>query len=128
MKLKENEIAPNFSLPDQDGAENYLDDYRGAWVLLYFYPQDDSPGCTVQASQIRDELHKFEELNVKVIGISPDSVASHRDFADKHSLPFTLLADENEEVIDLYGVRGNTGTNRASFLINPEGVIEKIYE
>jgi peroxiredoxin Q/BCP len=131
-----NKPAPAFSLPDQDGKMHSLADYRGEWVLLYFYPKDDTPGCTKQACAIRDSFPSFKELSAVVLGISVDSVKSHRKFADKYELPFTLLADENKEVVNLYGVWGPKkmmgrefdGTFRTSFLVNPEGVIEKVYE
>lgn len=134
--LKVGEKAPEFSLPDQDGKSHSLADYRGQWVLLYFYPKDDTPGCTKQACAIRDSLSSFKQLSAVVFGISVDSVASHRKFADKYELPFTLLADENKEVVTMYGVWGKKkmmgkefdGTIRTSFLINPDGIIEKVYE
>lgn len=134
--LKVGEKAPEFSLPDQDGKSHSLADYRGQWVLLYFYPKDDTPGCTKQACAIRDSLPSFKQLSAVVFGISVDSVASHRKFADKYELPFTLLADENKEVVTMYGVWGKKkmmgkefdGTIRTSFLINPDGIIEKVYE
>lgn len=133
---KVGEKAPEFSLPDQDGKSHSLADYRGQWVLLYFYPKDDTPGCTKQACAIRDSLSSFKQLSAVVFGISVDSVASHRKFADKYELPFTLLADENKEVVTMYGVWGKKkmmgkefdGTIRTSFLINPDGIIEKVYE
>ena len=113
-----------------------LSQYRGQWVLLYFYPKDDTEGCTKEACAIRDDFPNFESLRVKVLGVSVDSVASHKKFADKYSLPFILLADEEKKVVALYGVWGlkkfmgreYMGTNRTSFLINPEGRIAKTYE
>ena len=128
--------APDFTLPDQDGRAHSLSDYHNQWVLLYFYPKDDTPGCTKEACMIRDDFHSFEELKIKVLGVSVDSVASHKRFADKYHLPFTLLADEHRRVVNLYGVWGQKqylgrefeGTLRTSFLIDPLGVIEKVYE
>lgn len=128
--------APDFSLPDQDGKMHTLSQYRGRWVLIYFYPKDDTPGCTKEACMIRDAFPRFEGVHAEVFGISKDSVASHKSFAEKYQLPFRLLSDENREVIELYGVwrekkmmgKSYMGTARTSFLIDPEGVIQKIYE
>src|SRR5580700_9643078 len=133
---KLNSPAPDFTLPDQDGKEHTLSHHRGDWVLLYFYPKDDTPGCTKQACMLRDALPAFGKLKAKVFGVSVDSVASHKKFAEKYELPFTLLADEDKKVVQLYGVWGKKkmmgkeyeGTMRTSFLINPEGNIAKIYE
>ena len=128
--------AQNFILRDQEGQEHSLSDYKGKWVLLYFYPKDNTPGCTKEACAIRDAFPSFEELKVVVLGVSVDSVASHKKFAEKHKLPFTLLADEKKEVVKQYGVWGKKkfmgreydGTFRTSFLIDPQGRIAKIYE
>lgn len=136
MEIKLNQKAPDFSLPDQDGKKHKLSDYRGQWVLIYFYPKDDTPGCTTEACTLRDNLPKFGKLKAKVFGISVDSIASHKKFADKYKLPFTLLADEDKKVVEKYGVwqeksmygRKYMGTVRNSYLINPEGKIVKIYE
>jgi peroxiredoxin Q/BCP len=137
MPLPElNSIAPDFTLPDQDGKEHTLSDYRGQWVLLYFYPKDDTAGCTTEACGIRDEFPAFGKLQVKVLGVSIDSVQSHKKFAEKYDLPFTLLADEEKSVVNQYGVWGKKtymgreydGTFRTSFLINPTGKIARIYE
>ncbi len=127
--------APDFVLPDQNGKMHKLSDYQGQWVLLYFYPKDDTPGCTKEACTIRDAFPDFENLNAIVLGVSVDSVASHKKFAEKHQLPFTLLADEHKKVVNLYHVwapkqfmgREYDGVLRMSFLIDPEGDIEKIY-
>ena len=100
-----------------------LSDYQGMWVLLYFYPKDDTPGCTKEACAIRDVFPNFGKLNAEVLGVSGDSVASHKKFADKYGLPFTLLADEKKEAIGLYGIAART-----SFLIDPDGKIAKVYE
>jgi peroxiredoxin Q/BCP len=128
-------LAPDFTLPDQDGKQHTLSDYRGQYVLLYFYPKDNTPGCTKEACAIRDEFPHFEKLNVRVLGISIDSVKSHKSFAEKFHLPFTLLSDEHKKVVHLYEVWGEKkflgqeydGTYRTSFLIDPTGAIEKIY-
>ena len=133
--LNVGDIAPDFSLPDQDGAERRLSDFRGKKVVLYFYPKDNTSGCTTEAVGFRDIAEKFTDNNAVVIGVSKDSVRSHRNFADKYSLPFILLADEERKVIDLYGVfkekkmYGKTvmGVKRTTFVIDEYGVIERIY-
>lgn len=136
MHIEKGQAAPEFTLPDQDGKEHSLAEYRGSWVLLYFYPKDDTPGCTKEACAIRDYFPNFGKLKAKVLGVSVDSVASHKKFAEKYSLPFTLLSDEGKQVVEQYGVWGKKqmmgreymGTLRTSFLIDPEGKIAKIYE
>lgn len=116
--------APDFTLPDQEGKEHSLADYKGKWVLLYFYPKDDTPGCTIEACAIRDQFKDFTEIGAVVLGVSTDSVASHKKFATAYELPFTLLADVHKEMVGVYGVFGN----RTSFLIDPMGKIAKVYE
>lgn len=136
MKVKENQKAPAFSLLDQEGKVHRLADHKGEWVLVYFYPKDDTPGCTKEACMIRDNFPAFKKLKVKVFGVSVDSVSKHAKFAEKYKLPFTLLADEKKEVVEKYGVwakkkfmgREYMGTIRTSFLIDPDGRIAKIYE
>jgi peroxiredoxin Q/BCP len=133
---KLNSPAPDFTLPDQDGNSHTLSHHRGSWVLLYFYPKDDTPGCTKEACMIRDAFPNFGAMKAKVFGVSVDSVASHKKFAEKYELPFTLLADEDKKVVNLYGVwakkkfagKEYDGTVRTSFLIDPGGKIVKIYE
>jgi peroxiredoxin Q/BCP len=133
--LETNMLAPDFTLPDQDGVGHALSEYRGQWVLLYFYPKDDTPGCTKEACSIRDASPHFESLNIKVLGVSVDSPESHKKFAEKYKLPFTLLSDTHKKVVNRYGVWGEKkfmgreyeGTLRSSFLIDPTGTIEKIY-
>ncbi len=135
MKLILGGKAPAFSLPDQDGVMRSLSDYKGQYVLMYFYPKDDTPGCTKEACSIRDSFPFFESLDAKVLGISIDSVKSHKKFVDKYSLPFTILSDQEKKVVNLYGVwtlkkmmgREYKGTLRTSFLIDPKGIIKKIY-
>lgn len=113
-----------------------LKEYRGKWVVLYFYPKDDTPGCTVEACQFRDNFPKFKRSKAVVLGVSVDPVKKHAKFAAKYELPFTLLADEEKEVVNLYGVwakkkfmgREYMGILRTSFLINPQGKIAKVYE
>lgn len=136
MDLKVNDQAPNFKLPDQNGKIHSLADYKGKWVLIYFYPKDDTPGCTKEACGFRDKLPKFQDLKVTILGISVQDSVSHAKFAQKYQLPFTLLADQDKEIVNKYGVWGLKkfigkiyyGTLRTSFLINPEGKIAKIYE
>lgn len=128
--------APDFTLPDQDGTERALSSYRDSWVLLYFYPKDDTPGCIKEACAIRDAFPQFDSTKAVVLGVSPDSVKSHKKFAEKYNLPFTLLADEGHKVADQYSVWGKKkfmgreyeGVLRTSFLIDPEGKIAKVYE
>lgn len=129
-------VAPDFTLLDQDGVSHSLSSYRGKRVLIYFYPKDDTPGCTKQACGLRDAMPAFSTLEASVFGISADSVQSHKKFAEKYGLPFTLLSDENHAVAEAYGVWGTKkmmgreyqGIRRTSFLIDAEGNIEKIYE
>ena len=104
MKLKIEQSAPDFTLPDQEGKKHKLSDYKDGWVLIYFYPKDDTPGCTKEACSIRDNFPKFKKLKAIVLGISVDSVKSHNKFAEKYKLPFILLADEDKRVVKKYGV------------------------
>ena len=132
---REGDMAPDFSAPDQDGRMRSLKDWAGEWLLLYFYPKDDTPGCTVEACTFRDEFEAFGDADVTVVGVSTDTVKSHGKFALKHKLPFTLLADEDKKIVEAYGVWGKKkfmgreymGTNRWSFLIDPKGRIAKFY-
>ena len=127
--------APDFTLPDQEGTMHSLSQYKGKWVLVYFYPKDMTPGCTIEACEIRDNHRAFEKKNAVILGISADSQNSHTKFAQKYSLPFTLLSDPKKEVIDAYGalakksIFGKTflGTKRSSVLIAPDGTVAKIY-
>jgi peroxiredoxin Q/BCP len=135
-KVNVGELAPDFALPDQEGHTRRLSDFRGQWVVLYFYPRDNTPGCTKEACGFRDLLPKFRQRKVAVLGVSVDSVRSHEKFAQKYGLSFPLLADEKKEVVRAYGVWGKKtfmgrttmGTHRMSFLIDPEGRVAKIYE
>ncbi|MDX1508008.1 MAG: peroxiredoxin [Woeseiaceae bacterium] len=126
------EPAPEFELPDQDGQLHSLEDYRDSWVVLYFYPKDETPGCTTEACEFRDNIFAFRKLNAQILGVSLDDVESHKAFAENYSLPFPLLADTNGAAADAYGVKtkmmGFTVAKRQTFLINPEGVIAKHYE
>ena len=127
--------APAFNLPDQDGKKHRLSDYAGKWVLVYFYPKDNTSGCTKEACAIRDDWPEFKKVGAVVLGVSKDSVKSHRNFADKHSLPFTLLSDESTKMIEKYGAwrkkkmagREYMGIVRMSYLVDPKGKIAKVY-
>jgi thioredoxin-dependent peroxiredoxin len=133
--VEEGQEAPDFTLPDQDGNETTLSDLRGQTVVLYFYPKADTPGCTAQACGIRDHRNDYEGTGARVVGVSPDTVTAQKKFADKYGLDFTLLADENHEVADLYGVWGEKkmygktymGVQRATFLIDPDGKVAKVF-
>ena len=133
--LKIGRKAPLFALLDQDNTEHKLKQYVGKWVLLYFYPKDDTPGCTTEACMITEVYKDFKKLGVSVLGVSKDTVKSHQKFAEKYSLPFTLLSDPTMEMMDKYGAAvekqmyGKTvrGTNRISYLIDPAGKIAKVY-
>jgi peroxiredoxin Q/BCP len=135
MPLAQGDKAPAFTAPDQDGALHRLSDEKGKWVLLYFYPKDDTPGCTAEACAIRDAWPKFKKLKATVFGVSIDPVKKHRKFVEKYELPFTLLADEDKKIVEAYGVWGKKkfmgreymGIHRVSFLIDPNGKIAKIY-
>jgi peroxiredoxin Q/BCP len=120
-------IAPNFKLLGQSGVERSLSDHRGSYVLVYFYPKDDTAGCTKEACSIRDVYGDFQSNGVVVFGISSDSIESHKKFVEKYKLPFTLLSDPKKEVIKIYGANGALGTKRISYLVDPGGVIEKVY-
>ncbi len=136
MKLKLKQQAPDFIVPDQSGKKHALSQYKSKWVLLYFYPKDDTPGCTAEACALRDSWKEFSNCNAMVLGVSVDSVKSHQKFKKKYALPFTLLSDQDKKVVKLYGVWGKKkfmgkeylGTFRTSFLVNPKGKIVKIYE
>ncbi len=120
--------APDFKLPDHTGEIHSLSQYEGQWVLLYFYPKDDTPGCTKEACALRDEALAYEQNDIIVLGVSKDSELSHEKFITKYRLPFTLLSDVDKKVIRMYGTETDTGgTKRISYLINPEGEIEKVY-
>jgi peroxiredoxin Q/BCP len=124
--------APDFELQDQNGQLHSIEDYRGQWIALYFYPKDDTPGCTTEACEFRDNIFAFRNLNCQILGISLDDENSHREFSEKYSLPFPLLADTNGTAADAYGVKakmfGMTMAKRQTFLIDPEGRIVKHYE
>lgn len=124
--------APDFTLTDATGAQHSLQDYKGKWVILYFYPKDDTPGCTVEACSLRDARDTLAELGAEIIGISRDEPSSHEKFKAKHSLNFTLLTDEEAKVINDYGawgpkMFGKEGILRKTFIINPEGEVVKVF-
>ena len=126
------EPAPDFELADQHGQLHSLEDYRDRWVVLYFYPKDDTPGCTTEACEFRDNIFAFRDLNAQILGISLDDVESHKAFAEKHGLPFPLLADIEGGVADSYGVKtrmfGLVVAKRQTFIIAPSGEVAKHYE
>ncbi len=121
--------APEFHLQDQNGKGHTLADHKGQWVVLYFYPKDDTPGCTKQACTFRDDIMKFRAAGADVLGVSLDDVESHKAFAEKYSLPFPLLADMDKQVAGLYDVLalGGLYAKRDTFLIDPQGVVVKHY-
>ena len=123
--------APDFNLPNANGDMLSLANLQGSWVVLYFYPRDDSPVCTKQACTFRDDLHKLEKLGAKVVGVSIDDGKSHADFAKKYSLPFPLLSDKDGLVSSSYGALTNFGfikmSKRYTFLIDPNGALQKSY-
>lgn len=135
LRLKEGDPAPAFEALTQDGRVVSLNDFKGRYVVLYFYPRDHTPGCTREACGFRDAFEQLRRRGAVVLGVSVDDVASHRRFADKHALPFPLLADPDRRIVRAYGVWGRKtflgrsfeGTHRVTFLIGPEGRIRKIW-
>lgn len=125
-------LAPMFELANQSDSLVTLDDYRGQWVVLYFYPKDMTPGCTVEARNFQRDLSEFERRDAVVLGVSTDSAESHRQFCSKDSLAFTLLADTKHAVTSQYGVAmerdGKSYASRVTFLIDPKGVVRKVYD
>ncbi len=136
MALSENSPAPEFSLADENGVTRSLADYRGKAVVLYFYPKDDTPGCTTEACAFRDDYSTYEAAGVVILGVSPDTSKSHTKFKEKFHLPFTLLADVEHKVCELYGAWGlkkfmgkeYDGVLRSTFLIGPDGTLLKVWE
>jgi peroxiredoxin Q/BCP len=134
-ELSEGDLAPDFELPSSSGKPLRLSSLRGKPVVLYFYPRDDTPGCTVEACSFRDNLPKFADLDAVVLGVSSDSVESHKKFIEKYSLNFTLLSDEGLKAHHLYGTwkekvnygRKYMGTERSTFVIGPDGRIKKMF-
>ncbi len=131
-----NKVADDFSLADQNGKVHTLRAYRGKWVVLYFYPKDDTPGCTKEACSFRDNAAELEKKNVVVLGVSKDSASSHKKFADKFHLNFPLLSDERLSTIKAYKAwgekkfmgRSHDGILRITYLIDPKGEVAKVYE
>jgi len=123
--------APDFRLQDQGGEWHALEQYRGQWVVLYFYPKDDTPGCTKEACAFRDNIFAFEEIGAVILGVSLDDVASHEAFAEKYSLPFSLLSDADAQMAKDYGVLQTLGplrfAKRQSFIIDPDGNVARHY-
>ena len=136
MILKEKTKAPDFSLVDEKGNTVSLKDFKGKPVVLYFYPKDDTPGCTTEACSFRDDYSQYKEAGAVILGVSPDSEKSHAKFASKHQLPFTLLVDEDHKICEAYGVWGRKkfmgreydGVFRTTFLIDKTGNIAKVFE
>jgi len=136
MPISSGILAPEFTLQDENGLEHSLSNYRGKPLILYFYPKDDTPGCTTEACNFRDDYSKYQEAKVVIIGISPDTSRAHKKFKNKFDLPFTLLADENHSVCDLYGTWGPKqfmgksyeGVLRTTFLIDSQGYIRKVFK
>jgi thioredoxin-dependent peroxiredoxin len=134
--IEENDIAPDFSTKNQDNKDIKLSDYRGQKVVLYFYPKDDTPGCTKEACSFRDADDVYSQKNIKVFGVSTDSEKSHQKFISKYSLPFDLLADTEKEIVTAYGVYGEKsmygkkymGINRTTFLIDEQGKVVKVFK
>lgn len=128
--------ASNFNLPDQNGDIHTLADYEGKWLVVYFYPKDDTPGCTKEACGFRDQTKEYNKRNIEVLGISKDPIASHKNFAEKYNLSFTILSDPTKSTIKLYGAWGPKkfmgrtfdGVLRKTFLIDPSGEIKKTYD
>ena len=135
LKLKEGGIAPEFSAATNGGGKISLADFKGRNVILYFYPKDDTPGCTKEACAFRDHFAEFKKRGAVVLGISTDPVKSHEKFVEKFKLPFALLADDDKKIVTAYGVWGEKsfmgrkymGTHRVTFLIGPDGRIRKIW-
>jgi peroxiredoxin Q/BCP len=128
--------APAFTLPDENGKNHSLKDYHGQHILLYFYPKDDTPGCTTEACSFRDDYSQYQKADVVILGVSPDSPESHLKFKNKYQLPFTLLADEGHKVCETYKVWGTKknfgkeyqGVYRTTYLIDKEGTIQEIFK
>lgn len=134
--IEEKTKAPDFSLIDETGKQVSLSDFIGKPVVLYFYPKDNTPGCTTEACGFRDSYSKYEDLDVVILGVSPDSQKSHEKFAAKHQLPFTLLVDEDHKVSEMYGVWGKKkmmgreyfGIHRTTYLIDKNGVVARVFK
>ncbi|SMO38185.1 peroxiredoxin Q/BCP [Balnearium lithotrophicum] len=136
MYIEEGKRAPNFCLENDEGKKVCLEDFKGKWVVLYFYPKDNTPGCTKEAEDFSERTDEFDKLNAVVLGVSPDSVESHRKFKEKRNLKVTLLSDESKEILKTYGVwqkkkmygREYFGVVRTTYLIDPEGTVRKVWK
>ena len=136
MPIQAGILAPDFSLPDETGKLRSMSEFRGKPIVLYFYPKDDTPGCTKEACSFRDDYSQYQQAGVTILGVSPDSPKKHTKFKEKYALPFTLLADEDHQVCELYGVWGRKkfmgreydGVFRTTFLIDADGNILKVFE
>lgn len=136
MTIQQGTPAPQFSLPDETGTIRNLSDFAGQTIVLYFYPKDDTPGCTTQACNFRDDYSAYEQAGVTILGVSPDSPKSHAKFKEKFNLPFSLLADEQHELCEQFGVWGQKkfmgreymGVMRTTFVIGPDGIVKKVFE
>lgn len=131
--LKAGERCPDFNLQNQDGKTKTLKDYAGQWLVLYVYPKDDTPGCTIQGKSFTEQKAKFDKLGVKTVGLSADTVESHKDFCNKFSFTIDLLADPSAKLLNALGVgqseyKGTMYWDRTTFLIDPKGTIRKVYE
>jgi peroxiredoxin Q/BCP len=135
LKLKKGDRAPDFTAATNDGGKASLSDFKGKNVIIYFYPKDDTPGCTKEACAFRDEFAAFKERGAVILGVSTDSAQSHDNFAEKYKLPFTLVSDEDKKIVQAYGVWGEKsfmgrkyqGTHRVTFLVGPDGKIKAIW-
>ena len=136
MSIQAGIVAPDFNWVNETGTIKHLSDYRGQAIVLYFYPQDDTPGCTAEACTFRDNYSNYQKADVVILGVSPDTASSHTQFKEKYALPFSLLADEDHKICDLYGVWGRKksfgreydGVFRTTFLIGKDGMILKVFE
>ena len=134
--IKENTQAPDFALLNQEGKSISLKDFSGKALILYFYPKDDTPGCTTEACSFRDDYSVYQGMNVDIVGVSPDNVDSHGKFAEKYDLPFELLSDDGHQVCEAYGVWGKKknfgkeydGVHRTTFLIDADGMVRKVFK
>ena len=134
--IQEKTKAPDFNLLDEDGNSHSLSEYKGTPLILYFYPKDNTPGCTTEACNFRDDYSAYEKAKVTILGVSADSVKSHKKFKEKYQLPFTLLSDPDHTVCEAYGVwaekqmmgKKYMGILRTTFVINKDGVVEKVFE
>ena len=131
-----NDKAPDFNSVDQNGQKVALKDYKGSWVVLYFYPRADTPGCTIEACSFRDSFHRVEKIGAVVLGVSPDTAKDQKKFVDKFDLPFTLVADADKKICNAYGVMQEKnmygkkvmGVARTTFIVGPDGKIKHIFE